>query len=139
MILLVDLAGVLLDFRGIESTWQISEGTVSPAEFGMVLVEEPGSGPPVSGPNHSRAAAVVENDEARGIATRGQDQVAVTRSAVHTLDLDFLRHGQLAATSSTHARIPAGVAFAGMGFLALISRIAASCCFEVLVLLRTRE
>jgi len=42
------------------------------------------------------AAAVVENDEAQGIATRGQDQVAVTRSAVHTLDLDFLRHGQVA-------------------------------------------
>jgi hypothetical protein len=42
------------------------------------------------------AAAVVENDEARGIATRGQDQVPVTRSAVHTLDLDVLCHGQVA-------------------------------------------
>src|ERR1700681_3721094 len=42
------------------------------------------------------AAAVVQNDETRGIAARGQDQLAVTRSAVHTLDLDVLRHGQLA-------------------------------------------
>src|ERR1700738_2281724 len=41
------------------------------------------------------AAAVVQDDEARRIATRGQDQLAVTRSAVHTLDLDVLRPGQL--------------------------------------------
>jgi hypothetical protein len=39
------------------------------------------------------------------------------------------------ATSSTHARITAGVAFAGMGFWALISRIAASCCFDIFILL----
>src|SRR5260370_14058666 len=84
-----------------------------------------------------RAAGVVKNDEARGIATRGQDQVAATRSAVHTLDLDVLCHGQWLATSSAHARITARVAFTGMGFWALISRIAASCCFDILVLLGT--
>src|SRR5258706_6809668 len=41
------------------------------------------------------AAAMVENDEARGIAARGQDQIAVTRSALHALDADILCYGQL--------------------------------------------
>jgi hypothetical protein len=41
MILLFDLAGVLLDFCGIESTWQISEGAVSPAEFGRFWSKSP--------------------------------------------------------------------------------------------------
>ena len=34
MILLFDLAGVLLDFRGIESTRELSAGTISPEQFG---------------------------------------------------------------------------------------------------------
>jgi hypothetical protein len=42
----------------------------------------------------------------------------------------FCATGKRPAKSSTHARITAGVAFAGMGFWALISRIAASCCFD---------
>jgi HAD superfamily hydrolase (TIGR01509 family) len=41
MILLFDLAGVLLDFRGIESTWEISSGTVSPEEFGRFWSKSP--------------------------------------------------------------------------------------------------
>src|SRR6202051_1829775 len=43
----------------------------------------------------------------------------------------FSATGKWLATSSTHARITAGVAFAGTGFWALISRIAASCCFDI--------
>src|SRR5260370_25284181 len=49
----------------------------------------------------------------------------------------FSATGKWLATSSAHARIIAGVAIAGMGFWALISRIAASCCFDILVLLGT--
>src|SRR5580692_2839832 len=33
-ILVFDLAGVLLDFRGVESSWEISGGTVSAEMFG---------------------------------------------------------------------------------------------------------
>jgi glucose-1-phosphatase len=41
MILLFDLAGVLLDFRGIESSWEISDGTVSTQTFGNFWSKSP--------------------------------------------------------------------------------------------------
>jgi len=41
MILLFDLAGVLLDFRGIESILEISAGTISSAEFGRFWSRSP--------------------------------------------------------------------------------------------------
>ena len=41
MILLFDLAGVLLDFRGIEATWELSGGTVSPEAFGRFWSRSP--------------------------------------------------------------------------------------------------
>jgi glucose-1-phosphatase len=41
VILIFDLAGVLLDFRGIESTLEISGGAISPAEFGMFWSKSP--------------------------------------------------------------------------------------------------
>src|ERR1700681_3406427 len=47
----------------------------------------------------------------------------------------FSATGNWPATPSIHALISAGVAFAGGGFWALISRIAASCCFDISVLL----
>jgi putative hydrolase of the HAD superfamily len=41
VILLFDLAGVLLDFRGIESTWKLSKGTVSAEQFGRFWSKSP--------------------------------------------------------------------------------------------------
>ena len=41
MILLFDLAGLLLDFRGIESLWEISNGTVDAEKFGRFWSESP--------------------------------------------------------------------------------------------------
>jgi glucose-1-phosphatase len=41
LILLFDLAGVLLDFRGVESSWEISGGTVSAEMFGNFWSQSP--------------------------------------------------------------------------------------------------
>ena len=41
MILLFDLAGLLLDFRGIESTSELSHGTVDAERFGRFWSESP--------------------------------------------------------------------------------------------------
>src|ERR1700730_10744529 len=70
-----------------------------------------------AGPQENSAAGG-QDDKGAGVPARGQDHLAVTRSAVHMLDLDVLRRGQLPATPSIHVLISAGVAFAGGGFWA---------------------